>query len=656
MKKTIVLAIITLLAVMDLFFTLYAIKELSDINNRSSANLAMELVNNNDAHSYEEDGLATNTTDTNTIAVVNLDEGIDYNGQFVVYSSQIIQFPENNCTYEYTSLSDAEIGLSDGRYGAYIVIPATFSESITSINTTPEPCNLDYYIEESSSDQTDLIRGIYDFYISLNNRISYMYLANILNDFHTAQDNATIVIQNDITDYNAMMAVQPTDITNAIVLSETPLPTNTMSPLDVTNCWQVMSASVNNINAQYANVTNDINENIDAINVANTELQSILTGFRSNLNDFESGVYSIPGLTEITYLQQQDIIASTVDELGPENAMQLIVDLDNDLSLFEECLVPSVENYLYSDIEYLDETPMVEATIDLPEDEEHELVLRIGDYYCFASVEEHTVSIDLSDLQGFVNEINNACENSDVSDSSSAGESINLQNIDLIDSEGNHIVSEVNGVTTNMTMGDLLTEMDSIVTTIDPEIFDNQALAIYSAYISNVQGLVDNINSQVTDINGQIDSVRNNICSNINGSLASVDAYTTVLRNNRLSFSGDIASADLNNLGNAVYYLQQAVNDNNNSYITFASDLQLAETNNLSILRQNILDAYNLSQQSVEDGLSNAINVRGQTSAQNQLLMNDFIGMLPYTRLGTLENTTAYQFIASPVTLNNASD
>ena len=76
--------------------------------------------------------------------------------------------------------------------------------------------------------------------------------------------------------------------------------------------------------------------------------------------------------------------------------------------------------------------------------------------------------------------------------------------------------------------------------------------------------------------------------------------------------------------------------------LILASDLQLAETNNLSILRQNILDAYNLSQQSVEDGLSNAINVRGQTSAQNQLLMNDFIGMLPYTRLGTLENTTAY--------------
>ena len=173
---------------------------------------------------------------------------------------------------------------------------------------------------------------------------------------------------------------------------------------------------------------------------------------------------------------------------------------------------------------------------------------------------------------------------------------------------------------------------------------------------SSLQGAVNDINTQLVDVNAQIDSVRTEINTNIDNSITSLDTYSTVLRDNRLSFPSNIANEDLNNLANAVYYLQQAVNDNNSAHINYASDLHAAEVNNISLLRQNIMDAYNLSEQSVENGLSNAISVRNQTSAQNQLLMNDFIGMLPYTRLETLENTSTYQFIASPITLTDASD
>ena len=65
-----------------------------------------------------------------------------------------------------------------------------------------------------------------------------MYLANILSDFHSAQDNAATVINNDILDYNAMLAVQPTDIASTLVLSETPIPSNNTPMLDVSGCRQ----------------------------------------------------------------------------------------------------------------------------------------------------------------------------------------------------------------------------------------------------------------------------------------------------------------------------------------------------------------------------------------------------------------------------------
>ena len=262
MKKTIVLLLIILLAAVDFVFTFLMSRELARIRDGNNVNRSTSIVWSDgvDTSDYVTIGMVTN--ESTVIAIVNLDEGVGYDGQLEVYSSQIIQFPENNCTYEYTSLSDAETGIVDGRYGAYIIIPATFSESIVSINATPSPCNIDYVISEAASEQGILIAGIYDLYINLNNRISYMYLANILSDFHIAQDNAATVINNDILDYNAMLAVQPTDIASTLVLSETPIPSNNTPMLDVSGCWQTMSSTVNNINTLYSNATSDINEDI----------------------------------------------------------------------------------------------------------------------------------------------------------------------------------------------------------------------------------------------------------------------------------------------------------------------------------------------------------------------------------------------------------
>lgn len=644
--KYFILSSVLILSALDLLFTIYAIDRLYDTDDSFDSHYS-HTVNSNLQSELPEYDIYSVQSDSSVIAIVNLDEGATYNGQFDVYSNQIIQFPENNCSYEYASLSDAEAGISDGRYGAYIIVPATFSTSIISINSDPSPCNLDYVISESASEPEVLIAGVYDFYINLNNRVSYMYLANILSDFHTAQDNAVTVINNDITDYNAMIAVHPNDLTNALVLSETPLPVNNTPPLDVTNCWQTMSAAVNNINAQYTNATNVINSNIDTINDASTTLQSSLSDFRTSLDSSELLLDDIAYISEISYDQQQEIIASAIDESVVDNSVQSLSDLENDIDLLEDCLEPSIVAYINDHMgDYVD----LSASVDIPMDGSNMCVFTIGECVCDCSIEDGIINISASDLRDFINDINNHY-NADLQNSQIRSSSeVHLQDIYLIDAEGNGIDSS------NVTLSYLLENIHSNARAISPDVFEEQAVILYDVYSSSLQGAVNGVNSQISDVNDRIYSIRLGISTDIDTSTSALSAYSSFLRNNRLSFPGNIATADLNSIANALYSLQQAVNDNNNAYIGYASDLHAAEVSNLSILRQNIFDAYNLSEQSIADGLSNAISIRTQTSAQNQLLMNDFIGMLPYTRLGTLENTSTYHFITSPITLTDASD
>ena len=417
-----------------------------------------------------------------------------------------------------------------------------------------------------------------------------------------------------------------------------------------------MSSTVNNINTLYSNATSDINEDIDTINNANTALQESLSNVRTGLNDSNASLNSVVHIPDISYAQQQEVLDSAMETMGLNDSLQYITDLEEDIDVLDECLEYSLENYISSFINDDNDSMSINASIEISDDEPSECVLTVGACSCNCSIEDGVISIESTDLQDFVNSINDYYGNNESDSSSSSNYGINIQDINLVDADGNSIINESDSGSSPVTIRNLLDEMGYSIEQIGPQILDEQSALLYEVYASSLQGAVNDINTQLVDVNAQIDSVRTEINTNIDNSITSLDTYSTVLRDNRLSFPSNIANEDLNNLANAVYYLQQAVNDNNSAHINYASDLHAAEVNNISLLRQNIMDAYNLSEQSVENGLSNAISVRNQTSAQNQLLMNDFIGMLPYTRLGSLENTTTYQFIANPVTLNDVSD
>ena len=116
-------------------------------------------------------------------------------------------------SFEYSSLEEARTGLANGKYGAYIIIPAGFSQNVVSLNTTPQAAQLEYALNKSLSGESQyhLLYDVMSFGNSLNDSLSYMYLNNILSEFHKAQDGAATVMNNDLKDKEAVYRDWETD-------------------------------------------------------------------------------------------------------------------------------------------------------------------------------------------------------------------------------------------------------------------------------------------------------------------------------------------------------------------------------------------------------------------------------------------------------------
>ena len=167
------------------------------------------------------------------IAVVNLDEGVVVDGKPVRYSDQIVSLPETG-DYTFATLAEAQTGIDTGRFGGYVLIPAGFSRTVVSINSQPDPCEVQYFINKALDKEEVYasLQAVHAFKDRLSDSMSYMYVNNILEEFHTAQDSAETVLENDRTDLASANAVQSEGILSAVTFSEMAVPADTTTPLN----------------------------------------------------------------------------------------------------------------------------------------------------------------------------------------------------------------------------------------------------------------------------------------------------------------------------------------------------------------------------------------------------------------------------------------
>lgn len=160
--------------------------------------------------SVEEKLLTVSNEETETIAVVNLDEGTykqNKPDEFIYYSNELLKY--NHTDFEMVSLESARNGILKGRFGAYVILPADFSEKIESVNYDPEKAALTYAVNPylNSHAKERVIKNLESFNADINYDISYMYVSAVLNEFHDVQDSSKIVLSNDLSDEEELLAV-----------------------------------------------------------------------------------------------------------------------------------------------------------------------------------------------------------------------------------------------------------------------------------------------------------------------------------------------------------------------------------------------------------------------------------------------------------------
>ncbi|MBR5798735.1 MAG: hypothetical protein IKY23_01605 [Lachnospiraceae bacterium] len=146
------------------------------------------------------------------IAVVNLDEGIYEGNEKVFYFSELMNLEEDFFVPE--NLEAAREGINNGSYAAYILIPAEFSENAVSINGEPEKAILEFAMNPNLREDISRLTmsNIKNFEITLNTNMSYMYVQAILEEFHTVQDQAGLIMENDSEELQRIQEINAEDL------------------------------------------------------------------------------------------------------------------------------------------------------------------------------------------------------------------------------------------------------------------------------------------------------------------------------------------------------------------------------------------------------------------------------------------------------------
>ncbi|HWI48586.1 MAG TPA: type VII secretion protein EsaA, partial [Rummeliibacillus sp.] len=134
------------------------------------------------------------------VAVVNLDEPVEYHGKSYNFGEEFKKSLENNNTHRFhlVDSAEAEDGILDKRYNMAITIPNDFTKRALSIdNVSPEPIELSYKLNESDNEitkaQAQKISG--ELLNSFNEKVIDVFFASVIGNLQSAQKNLKNIVK-----------------------------------------------------------------------------------------------------------------------------------------------------------------------------------------------------------------------------------------------------------------------------------------------------------------------------------------------------------------------------------------------------------------------------------------------------------------------------
>ncbi len=552
------------------------------------------------------DILAGNAKQVNikTIAVVNADAGTYVNDEYINYAGRMLNFLDEN--YVMTNIESARNGVENGTYAAYILIPSSFSDNLVSLNRVPEKTGLEYAINDNLIEErrVETIYRIVDFERQLNEEMSYMYVASVLEQFHDVQDGAQTIMDNDVKETEIILAIQAADLIEMVPVPEILYVDYSVEPLDVTDYNNKNEEIISEIDSSYVYFISLSEEDMANLQQQGTELTTQWENMEASIRNVDFSV---------------DAEGNTISENGLD-------ELESWLNEYNNVTLVAYEN---ETITYLDQ-----------------------------------MSVSMNDcaneFDGAINEYNNTLEVGknnavaelmmQIEEAKEGNGTVNAYDIKLILNrniepfEGS--IYEGTDKETTMSLW-LRAESRRIQRHVNekqlyqiPRITINEMIEVIEQKI--VAPLMEQAEIKKQALIEQYEAEKIEL-SKYNTMLLEYDPLENIDESVIQGYIGDMQE------NNTTMHVVIAENYEDN--MEYVEDVYETTEENVSTLQENIYESQEASDLAVENGLEEAKSLKSSTSETNQLLLADFKAKLPYTRIGMVDNTQVYDFIVDPIKL-----
>lgn len=626
---------------------------------------------------------------TDKVAIVNLDEGVMVQDEKVNYAEKLIIDLDEN--FSFTGLEDARQGYATGIYAGYLIIPATFSESVVSLNNTPIRSEVSYAINSNLREDVkeEIIYEVLALMNKINDGVSYMYLHSVLDDVHEAQDAAVTVMNNDIEERDAIDAVQANDLVALVPVAEFTEIENNIEPVDVSQYMANNIELTGEIGQKYTEYLMQseeehlrINEEASALMDEMSNMSSIISNSNFIQNEeggsvYQDGTEAVEALFEeynssleekeseieenvlaiykdvTAYLAEYDRaveVYQTENEEAYRNTLEALENLFEEYSeghvIVSEQELEEIENTMESQSEML----WVQQCIiqELQEDSEEQED---------GGEQEESENIQEAEIYAQDTEI-------ETEPLSALQESI-LQTLNdnyyffsgyLLDEEG-AVVKDENGESVLLTsmieeyrknLEDPLVEAEVLEKEIG-EIEKLESSEMFACIDENIlEPIQENVDGFVTEVMTQYEVEQEQLMT-YNEAIMEYDPLEYIDYDEIQTLTDRMADNGTE--------LSEAILDTDLQQMEYVADVYTATREDLFTLQDNIVQAKEDSDQAVEEGLQELKDTKNDNSDQNQEILYDFSKLLPYTRLGSLEYVQAYEFMVNPVSpVNTEAD
>ena len=638
------------------------------------------------------------------IALINLDEGVEIEGKKLYYAQKLLSTQGENL--KFTSLNDAKIGLENGTYAAYILIPSTFSASIESINEKPVKVELEYELSDKLAPESKagIVKDIEDFKLKLSNDISYMYVSAVMDEFHNAQDNSKLVLDNDKKELESMSLIKVRDVISHIDFPEIEFVEFVRNRLEIE---PIVSSNLELIDAMRNSLLEKIQLGKDdyesvskdkgLLDEGSKDFLNILGGLDIESDDngepvYQSGIDKLATQVNNYNAQLIDNRAWIVSELASNsNATRSSSQeyVDNSLSNIKNSWQNNIDTALREANQNIERlvTQALENLLAIQERIYDELDLYVRDEFQAAheyykqeakrEVESYKENL-INELieEGYIDDdetdpiyaIIASSSNADIRIATySNAESFSLRNaqVDFIDRNNFNspmLSASADFQDTDLERRDSLFDIPDIsyllgeANIVLPE---NQG-ALYAGFIEGLERMytistVDIEKTVKDDVVGAIKSKTSAKYADLKDVISKLNKSFDDYQNSLYQFD-PFARIDVRILEQSAKSINSNVRDIAGKSAEYASEqseevakVREKESERTKALRENMDTANKSTEDLVGKTLDGLKDARQSNTDANKTLLEDFNNKLSYTKVGSIANKEVFEFISAPV-------